>query len=256
MKSSKESPTAPERLHKVLARAGISSRRAAEALILAGRVRVNGKVVGGPGVKQGLKVDPQRDAIEIDGAPVRIETAAPETWAIHKPPGMMTTLSDPQGRPTVRRLVGDLPLRLYPVGRLDWDASGLLLMSNDGELTHRLTHPRYGIPRVYLATVKGRVDDSTLAKLRGQLELDDGPVQTVAVELVSGDARRSALRITVAEGRNHLIKRLCGAVGHEVERLIRLSYGGVELGPLPASGRRKLETREVASLRRAVGLES
>jgi 23S rRNA pseudouridine2605 synthase len=216
---------------------------------------VNGEVVGGPGLKQGFKVDPQRDAISIDGALVRLEATSPETWAVHKPTGMMTTLSDPQGRPTVRRLVGDLPVRLYPVGRLDWDASGLLLMSNDGDLTHRLTHPRYGVPRTYLAVVKGSVDQPTLAKLRGEVELEDGPVQPVAVELLASDGRRSRLRITVAEGRNHLIKRLCAAVGHEVERLVRLSYGAVELGELPARGRRKLGAREVSGLRRAVGLD-
>ncbi len=244
-------PSEPERLSKVLSRAGISSRRAAEALIEAGRVTVNGELVSG----QGLKVDPEIDAIAVDGVTVRLLPAPPETWAVHKPSGMMTTLSDPQGRPTVRRLISDLRIRLYPVGRLDWDAAGLLLMSNDGELTHRLTHPSFGVPRTYRAVVKGRVSQATLAKLTGKVELEDGPVQASAAELLSSTERRSTLRLTVAEGRNHLVKRLFGAVGHEVEQLMRLSYGSVALGDLPAGEKRRLSVSEVAALRRSVGLD-
>jgi 23S rRNA pseudouridine2605 synthase len=167
---------------------------------------------------------------------------------------MMTTLSDPQGRPTIRRLISDLPTRLYPVGRLDWDAAGLLLMSNDGELTHRLTHPSFGVPRTYTAVVKGRVSQATLAKLAGPLELEDGPFQARSAELLLAAERRSTLRLTVAEGRNHLIKRMCSAVGHEVEQLTRVSYGAVELGELPSAGRRRLRASELVALRRSVGL--
>ncbi len=245
-------PAGPERLSKVLSRAGVSSRRAAEALIEAGRVTVNGELARA----QGLKVDASRDAIAVDGAAIKLQPASPETWAIHKPAGMMTTLSDPQGRPTVRRLISDLPLRLYPVGRLDWDAAGLLLMSNDGELTHRLTHPRFGIPRTYRVVVKGSVSPATLAKFSGVIELEDGPVEARHVELLAGGDRRSTLQITVAEGRNHLVKRMCGALGHEVEKLMRLSYGSVTLDELPAGQRRRLSAAEVAALRRAVGLEA
>jgi pseudouridine synthase len=236
----------------VLSRAGVSSRRAAEALIEAGRVTVNGEAARA----QGVKVDPDRDVIAVDGVAILSQPPPPETWAVHKPPGMMTTLSDPQGRPTVRRLISDLPLRLYPVGRLDWDAGGLLLMSNDGELTHRLTHPRFGVPRTYRAVVKGRVSPPTLAKLAAEIELEDGLVKALAVELLGAAERRSTLQLTVAEGRNHLIKRMCGAVGHEVEQLMRLSYGPVKLGDLPSGDKRRLGPSEVAGLRRSVGLEA
>jgi len=221
-------------------------------LIDAGRVTVNGELIRG----QGHKVDLERDAIAVDGVAIHALPAPPQTWAVHKPTGMMTTLSDPQGRPTVRRLLADLPIRLYPVGRLDWDAAGLLLMSNDGELTHRLTHPRFGIPRTYRPVVKGRVSQATLAKLAGPIELEDGPVKATAVELQAATDRRSTFLITVAEGRNHLVKRLCGAVGHEVERLMRISYGSIELGDLPAGDRRRLRASEVAALRRSVGLDA
>lgn len=237
-------------MQKVLARAGIASRRTVEALIAAGRVSVNGAQVTVPGTR----VDAGRDVVVVDGNRIVLQGSALETWAIHKPRGMMTTLSDPQGRPTVRALISDLPLRLYPVGRLDWDAEGLLLMTNDGELTHRLTHPSFGVRRTYVAVVKGTVLDSTLAKLRGPLDLEDGPIQTLAVELSPGEGRRSVLTITVAEGRNHLVKNLCAAVGHEVERLVRLAYGGIELGQLPLRGRRRLLTPELGKLRAAAGL--
>jgi 23S rRNA pseudouridine2605 synthase len=185
--------------------------------------------------------------VAVDGSNVEVGSEPRQTWAIHKPRGMVTTLSDPQGRPTVKGLVSDLPIRLYPVGRLDWDAEGLLLMSNDGDLTPRLTHPSFGIPRVYRALVMGQLLPATVDKLRGEVQLEDGPVQVLAVEGESGE-RRSTLTLTVAEGRNHLVKRLCDAVGHEVERLFRLSYGGIELGDLPPRGRRQLSRAEVASL--------
>lgn len=248
---SRPQPDEVERLSKVLSRAGVSSRRAAEALIEAGRVTVNGDLARA----QGTKVDPAQDVIAVDGVAIQSQPAPPETWAIHKPTGMMTTLSDPQGRPTVRRLISDLPLRLYPVGRLDWDAAGLLLMSNDGELTHRLTHPRFGVPRTYRAVVKGRVSSSTIAKLSSEIELEDGVAQALSVELLAEAERRSTLQLTVAEGRNHLIKRMCGAVGHEVEQLMRISYGSVKLGDLPSGDKRRLRVSEVAALRRSVGLE-
>ena len=151
---------ASERLQKVLARAGVASRRTAEALISAGRVAVNGVTV----TTQGTKVDPDTDRITVDGAALVSETGERQTWVLHKPAGMVTTLRDPQGRPTIRTLVADLPVRLYPVGRLDWDAEGLLLMSNDGDLTHRLTHPSYGVLRTYSVVVKGDVSPSTLEK--------------------------------------------------------------------------------------------
>ena len=245
------SRTTPERLQKLLSRAGVVSRRAAEALIAAGRVRVNGEVV----TELGTKVVADRDVVLVDGARVREGGEPPQTWMVHKPRGMMTTLSDPQGRPTIRRLVADLPVRLYPVGRLDWDAEGLLLMSNDGDLTHRLTHPRFRVERTYRAVVKGRVLPETLQKLRGPVELEDGPVEVLAATSGPGD-RRSTLTLTVAEGRNHLVKRLCAAVGHEVERLTRVAYGGITLGDLAPRGRRKLARAELRKLERAAGRET
>ncbi len=240
-------PGAQERLQKFLSRAGVASRRTAEALIAAGRVKLNGEVV----TALGTKLDPARDVVHVDDSRVEVDAWPRETWAIHKPPGMLTTLNDPQSRPTVRQLVADLPVRLYPVGRLDWDADGLLLMSNDGALTHRLTHPSFGVPRTYRAIVKGKLSPNTVEQLRGEMQLEDGPVRTLAVTGESGE-RRSLLIITVGEGRNHLVKRLCEAVGHEVEQLTRLEYGGVKLGDLSPRGRRKLSAAELDTLRQAV----
>jgi len=234
-----------ERLQKVLARAGVASRRAAEGLIVDGRVTVNGVRV----TELGSRVDPDRDEIRVDGRAVISET--PVYYALHKPPSVVTTMSDPEGRPSVGDLAKEIDERVVPVGRLDWDAEGLLLLTNDGALVHRLTHPRFGVRRTYDAKVRGVPDDAVLETLRAGVRLEDGMVRPVSVER-SGKAKRNTwIRVVVAEGRPHLVKRLFKAVGHPVQRLRRVAYGPVELGRLPAGEIRTLTAAEVRALRDA-----
>jgi pseudouridine synthase len=172
---------------------------------------------------------------------------------VHKPSGYVTTVSDPRGRPTVADLVRDLGARLYPVGRLDWDVEGVLLMTNDGDLTHHLLHPRYGLPRVYEAEVQGGVAGGDLARWRRGVTLDDGPAIPTAVELVRPLGPTTVLRLTFTEGRKHEVKRYCEALGHPVRRLRRVAFGPVTLGELPRGAHRALSPREVSALRAAAG---
>jgi 23S rRNA pseudouridine2605 synthase len=234
------------RLNKVLAQAGLASRRAADRLILDGRVAVNGVVIR----EVGTLADPRLDAIAVDGRP--LPAAEPAQYVIlNKPRGYLTTRSDPQGRPVVTDLV-PASGRLYPVGRLDADVEGLLLLTNDGALTHRLLHPRYGLPRVYEADVAGRVTPADLARWRRGVALEDGPAVPTVVHLVRASARASRLRLTFTEGRKHEVKRYCLALGHPVRGLRRLSFGPLRLGPLPRGAWRPLTPAEVRALRAAV----
>ncbi|RDV83044.1 pseudouridine synthase [Ammonifex thiophilus] len=238
-----------ERLQKVLARAGIASRRKAEKLILAGRVRVNGQVVD----KLGVKVDPERDLIEVDGKPIKL----PERLiylAFHKPRGVVTTLHDPQGRPKVTDFLKGLRERVFPVGRLDYDSEGLLLLTNDGELAHRLLHPRFHVPKTYLVWVKGEVGKEKLDLLRRGIELEDGPTLPVEVRALRRTKGETILQLTIREGRKRQIRRMFRALGYEVSRLKRVAVGPVRLGPLRPGEYRHLTPREVESLRKAAGL--
>jgi pseudouridine synthase len=224
------------RLNKILAQAGLSSRRGADRLIGEGRVAVNGAVT--------------RDVVTVDGRPLpRAETK--HYLVLHKPAGYVTTLNDPRGRPVVADLIRDVGARLYPVGRLDWDVEGALLMTNDGALTHRLLHPRYGLPRVYEAEVEGRVTPNALERWRRGVVLDDGPARPLDVEIVSGGREATLLRLTFTEGRKHEVKRYCAALGHRVRRLRRVAFGPVRLGDLPRGRYRRLTPREVSALRAA-----
>jgi 23S rRNA pseudouridine2605 synthase len=224
------------RLNAYLARAGVASRRGAEDLIRAGRVRVNGEVAG-----LVTFVEP-RDIVEVDGSPIEPE---PLTYVLlHKPPGVVTTARDPQGRPTVVGLVGH-ERRVVPVGRLDADTTGALLLTNDGPLAHRLMHPRYEVDKVYEAEVEGEPGDEALAQLAEGVELDDGRTAPARVRRLGP----SLVELTIHEGRKHQVKRMLGAVGHPVSRLHRNRYAGLTLDGLAPGEWRELTSDEVKRLR-------
>jgi 23S rRNA pseudouridine2605 synthase len=236
------------RLNKILAQAGLSSRRGADRLIADGHVSVNGVVTR----DLATLADPDVDIVALRGAP--LPQAERKLYVLlHKPSGYVTTVSDPRGRPTVADLVREMGARLYPVGRLDWDVEGVLLMTNDGDLTHRLLHPRYGLPRVYEVEVRGSVTSGDLARWRRGVTLDDGPAAPTAVELVRPVGDTTLLRLTFTEGRKHEVKRYCEALGHPVHRLRRVAFGPITLGDLPRGGHRALTLREISALRTAAG---
>ena len=227
-----------ERLQKVLARQGIGSRRACEELIADGRVRVDGSVA-----RLGARIDAARAAVEVDGVPVGVRPGLVH-YLLNKPAGVVTTAQDPQGRPTVAGLVPAEP-RVFPVGRLDMQTEGLLLLTNDGDLAHRLTHPSFGVEKEYLAHVSGAPRPAAVRALRQGVELDDGPTAPARVALVAPDV----LRITVHEGRNRLIRRMCEAAGHPVRRLVRTRIGPLADRRLAPGDWRSLtpaETRRLA----------
>jgi pseudouridine synthase len=236
------------RLNKILAQAGLSSRRGADRLIADGHVSVNGVVTR----DLATVADPEVDIVALRGTPLpRAERK--RYLLLHKPGGYVTTVSDPRGRPTVADLVRDIDARLYPVGRLDWDVEGALLMTNDGDLTHRLLHPRYGLPRVYEAEVRGTVRTGDLPRWRRGVTLEDGPAAPTAVELLHGGGATTVLRLTFTEGRKHEVKRYCEALGHPVHRLRRVAFGPIELADLPRGAHRALTPRELSALRAAAG---
>jgi 23S rRNA pseudouridine2605 synthase len=236
------------RLNKILAQAGLSSRRGADRLIADGHVSVNGVVTR----DLATLADPDVDIVALRGAPLP-QAERKRYVLLHKPSGYVTTVSDPRGRPTVADLVRGVGARLYPVGRLDWDVEGVLLMTNDGDLTHRLLHPRYGLPRVYEVEVRGTVTSGDLARWRRGVTLDDGPAAPTAVELVRPVGSTTLLRLTFTEGRKHEVKRYCEALGHPVHRLRRVAFGPITLGDLPRGAHRALTPREISSLRTAAG---
>jgi pseudouridine synthase len=234
------------RLNKILAQAGLTSRRGGDRLIVDGHVAVNGVVTRSPATL----ADPDLDVIAVDGRPLP-PAEAKRYLLLNKPRGYVTTLRDPQGRPVVADLV-TRDVRLYPVGRLDWDVEGALLLTNDGPLTHRLLHPRYALPRVYEARVEGSVTADALPRWRRGVTLDDGPARPLAVELMRSGARESWLRLTFAEGRKHEVKRFCEALGHRMLELRRIAFGPVALGGLRPGQSRPLTSKEVSALRLAV----
>ena len=230
-----------ERLQKVLARVGIGSRRVCEDLIAEGRVLVDGEMA-----VLGRRVDPETALIEVDGAPVGVRPDLVH-YVLNKPAGVVTTADDPQGRPTVVGLVPNEP-RVFPVGRLDVDTEGLLLLTNDGELAHRLTHPSYGVEKEYVAEVEGLPTRAVLRRLREGVELDDGPTAPARATLVDP----SVVRLTIHEGRNRQVRRMCEAVGHSVVRLVRTRIGPLAERSLAPGAWRELTGDEVRSLQRAV----
>jgi len=239
-----------ERLQKILSEAGITSRRKAEKLILQGRVSVNGRVVSELGTKAVLG----KDEICVDGKAIKPETEK-VVVALFKPRNCVTTLHDPQGRPTVAELVKSISVRVYPVGRLDFDAEGLLLMTNDGELAHRLQHPRYKVPKTYLVKIRGHPLEEALAQLQQGISLEDGITAPAELHVLEDDHEATWLSLTLREGRNHQVKRMCAAVGCPVLKLRRTQIGPIDLGNLRPGRSRRLNAREVRALREAVGLE-
>jgi 23S rRNA pseudouridine2605 synthase len=224
------------RLNAYLARAGVASRRGADHLVRAGRVRVNGEVAGL------ATFVGERDRVEVDGRPVDLEP--PAYVLLHKPAGVVTTTRDPQGRPTVIGLV-EHDLRVVPVGRLDADTTGVLLLTNDGPLAHRLMHPRYEVEKVYEAEVEGEPSDEVLRRLAEGVELEDGRTAPARVRRLG----RGRIELAVHEGRKHQVKRMCEAVGHPVRRLHRSSYAGLTVAGLAPGEWRELSEDEVARLR-------
>jgi 23S rRNA pseudouridine2605 synthase len=230
-----------ERLQKVLARAGLGSRRVCEDLIADERVTVNGEIA-----VLGRRVDPEHDRIEVDGVRV-LATDDYVHYLLNKPPGTVTTASDPQGRPTVVQLVPAEP-RVFPVGRLDLDTEGLLLLTNDGELTQLLTHPSHGVVKTYLAEIEGEPTPATLRTLREGVDLDDGITAPAKVTLVQQRGESAAVEIGIHEGRNRQVRRMFEAVGHPVLRLVRVRIGPLADRSLSPGEWRALTSAEVRSL--------
>jgi 23S rRNA pseudouridine2605 synthase len=238
-----------ERLQKFLASAGVASRRKAEELILQGRVKVNEGAV----TTLGTKVDPEKDLVTVDGRLV----SAPSSRAyylLYKPSGCVTTASDPEGRPTAFDYLRGVKERVFPVGRLDWDAEGAVLFTDDGELANRLAHPRYGHRRVYLVKVKGDPAAEALHRMTTGVRLEDGPARALEVAVHEHADKNVWIRVVVGEGRYHLVKRLCEAVGLQVQRLFRPEFGGVTVDGLRPGKFRPLSAAEVRGMKQSVGL--
>lgn len=236
------------RLQKALARAGVGSRRHCEELIAAGRVNVDGETA-----RLGTRVDPASSVIRIDGR--RVPTAPDLVHiALNKPRGVHSTMSDQAGRPSLASYVADRPERLFHVGRLDAETEGLLLLTNDGELTHRLTHPSYEMTKTYVAEVPGPVSRAAMRQLREGVDLHDGPVQVEHFRVLDRVGTRALVEISVHEGRNRVVRRLFDAVGYPVRRLVRTHIGPIALGSQPPGSLRELGYDEVAELYAALRL--
>lgn len=238
-----------ERLQKFMAEAGVASRRACEELIRQGRVTVNGETAS-----LGRSVEPEQDRVELDGKPVQKEQRR-TVILLYKPRGVVSTSSDPEGRRTVQDYFREIPERLYNVGRLDLNSEGLLLMTNDGALANRLTHPRYGVEKTYYAVCDGKLTASEAARLTNGIELEDGITAPARVDAVRTTQRGdTSFLITIHEGRNRQIRRMLEAVGHRTLRLKRERFGPLSLGTLAPGEWRKLSDEEIKKLENALGL--
>jgi len=238
------------RLQKVIAAGGVASRREAERLIAAGRVTVNGRVVR----VQGVCVDPRRDEVRVDGKPVSARSE-PIYLMLNKPRSVVATAKDPQGRTTVfdilRGQASSKGLeRVFHIGRLDYASEGLLLLTNDGKLADVLMHPSSQVPRVYQARVRGAPSPTVLARLRSGVELEDGPARARGARLLKKNSNSAWIELTVVEGRNRLVRRLFTELGHPVLRLVRVGYGGLQLGDLPRGKARRLTPGEIGTLKK------
>ena len=242
----------PIRLQKVLSQAGIASRRVAEKMIVDGRVEVDGQVI----TELGTRVDPVASVIHVDGARVMLDDTLVHL-ALNKPRGVHSTMSDDRGRPCIGDLIEHRVRgnkKLFHVGRLDADTEGLILLTNDGELAHRLMHPSYQVPKTYVATVNGAVPRGLGKRLRAGVELDDGPASVDEFALVDMASGKSMVRITLHEGRKHIVRRLLDSVGYPVQSLVRTDIGAVSLGNQRPGSIRPLRRDEVGQLYKAVGL--
>lgn len=247
-----------ERLQKYLARCGVGSRRACEELISAGRVLVNGELV----TRLGTTVDPEQGIVTVDGAPVVPESKFVYI-ALNKPKGVLTSASDQYGRPVVTDLVSNIPQRVFPVGRLDMDSEGLLLLTNDGELAYRLTHPKYQVPKTYLVAALGELNSQSVRRLKSGVELEDGVTSPAEVKRYSpGKSQATITRhaecsywfVTIHEGRKRQVRRMFDAIGHPVRELLRVRFGPIPLRDLAPGSYKLLSREEVEQLRREVGM--
>ena len=242
------------RLQKVLANAGVASRRVAENLIVEGRVRVNGEVV----TELGSRIDPENDLVDVDGTAVQLDQSKRYVM-LNKPTGVVSSMKDDRGRPDLRQYTDEWEERLYNVGRLDAETSGLLVLTNDGELAHVLAHPSFGVTKVYIAKVEGRVTPQTIQRLTRGVELEDGPIAADKARLLSSSAEGggSLVELTLHSGRNRIVRRMMAEVGHPVVELVRRQFGPLHLGTLPAGRARELTKVERGALltlvRRASG---
>jgi 23S rRNA pseudouridine2605 synthase len=247
--SQQERISRPQRINRILSLAGLTSRRKADDWIKSGRVEVNGEIVLEPGTKAFWGSDRIRvDGRDIPGPSERIYLM------INKPFGYVCSLDDPQGRPVVTELLKTVPQRVYPVGRLDFDSLGLLLMTNDGEWAYRLTHPRYGVPRTYKVTVAGEVGDAPLQALQRGVSLDDGTTARARVKVLSRNPDRTVLRVGITQGKSRQVRRMFEAVGRDVIHLMRTAFGNLFLGDLKVGEFRSLDRKEVEALKKLVGL--
>lgn len=233
-----------ERLQKILARAGLASRREAERIIQEGRVSVNGRII----TQLGFKADPTKDYIKVDGKSIN-QFEPKVIILLNKPKGYVSTVKDPKGRPTVIDLLKKIKWRVYPVGRLDFDAEGLLFLTNDGELAFKLSHPRFLVPRTYMVKVSGIVEEKELLRLNRGIRLEDGVAKAELCELVKYSDTNSWIKIVVTEGRNRLIKRMFLAIGHPVLKLKRIQFGPIKLGKILPGEFRFLTHEEVKKLK-------
>jgi 23S rRNA pseudouridine2605 synthase len=236
-----------ERLQRALARAGLGSRRASEDLIRAGRVTVNGRTA-----ELGESVDPSRDKVEVDGSRIPLNPDL-RYFVLNKPAGIVSTIRDPQRRGDLSAFLPE-DVRVFPVGRLDRDSEGLLLLTNDGELSNRLLHPRYGAEKEYLAEVEGKPTQRTVARLERGLDLEDGPARARRAHLVARSGGRAAIGVVMTEGRKREVRRMLDAIGYPVRRLVRVRLGPIRLGRLRPGTLRELTSEEVAELYRYAGL--
>lgn len=237
------------RLQKLLAQSGVASRRRCEELMLEGEVEVDGEVV----TRLGTKVDPRTAVIKVSGK--RLPPISDHVYLVlNKPRGVVSTMSDPQGRRTLTDLVGDRPERLFHVGRLDTDTSGLLLLTNDGEFAHRMAHPSFEVEKTYVAEVTGRLSKHTVTELLAGVTLEDGPVQVRRAKVIATAAEKSIVELVIHEGRNRIVRRLLDQVGHPVRQLSRTRFGPIELGTLATGTLRELSDDELGQLLELVGL--